>query len=165
MQYRGGRYIFIVAERNELDYKKDTALNLLGSEGQSTERLYQEADTVRRRVMGDEIYIRGIVEFSNICVNNCLYCGIRASNKKVSRYSMPAEEIIETAVSMEQNGLSTIVLQSGETPGMRDEELGTIIRKIKQVTCPGRDRFRWKSIPRNVSLLEGMRNGPLFPPF
>lgn len=135
MQYRGGRYIFIVAEGNEMDFTKDTALNLLESEGHATERLYHEADAVRRRIMGDEIYIRGIVEFSNICVNNCLYCGIRASNKKVSRYSMSAEEIIETAVSMEQNGLSTIVLQSGETPGMRDEALGTIIRKIKQATC------------------------------
>lgn len=117
-----------------VDYNKEIALKLLKSEGKTLERLYQEADEVRRTVMGEDIYIRGIVEFSNLCSNDCLYCGIRASNKKVGRYRMSAEEIIRTALSMEASGFSTIVLQSGEKPGVGDRELGTIIRKIKTET-------------------------------
>jgi biotin synthase len=84
--------------------------------------------------MGEEIYIRAIVEFSNICAHNCLYCGIRASNTNVKRYSMTVQEIVEAAYSMEKNNLSTIVLQSGESPGARDEEIGEIIHRIKSET-------------------------------
>jgi len=128
------RYIFILTRRNELKYTKDVALNLLKSEGKALENLYREADAIRHRKMGDEIFIRGIVEFSNVCANNCLYCGIRASNKNFKRYSMSADEILEAAFSMEQSSLSTIVLQSGEAPGIRDEEIGAIIRRIKKET-------------------------------
>jgi len=117
-----------------LHYTKEVALRLLKSEGQALKNLYREADEVRQHEMGDEIFIRGIVEFSNMCSNNCLYCGIRVSNKKVRRYSMSIDEIIEAAISMEQNRLSTIVLQSGELPGIRDREIGEIIRKIKKET-------------------------------
>ena len=134
LKYMGVRYIFILAGRNELKYTKDSALNLLKSEGQNLKDLYLEADAIRRQKMGDEIYIRAIVEFSNICAHNCLYCGIRASNKNVRRYSMTADEIVEAAFSMEESNLSTIVLQSGESPGVRDEEIGNIIGRIKSET-------------------------------
>lgn len=117
-----------------MKYTKDFALKLLSSEGQALTNLYREADAVRRENMGDDIFIRGIVEFSNICINNCLYCGIRASNKNVQRYSMTVEEIMETALSMEQSNLSTIVLQSGEVPRIRDDEIGKIIRMIRKET-------------------------------
>jgi biotin synthase len=117
-----------------LKYTKDFALKLLRSEGQALINLYREADAVRCKNMGDEIFIRGIVEFSNICINNCLYCGIRASNKNVQIYSMTVEEIMETALSMEQSNLSTIVLQSGEVPRIRDDEIGKIIRMIRKET-------------------------------
>jgi biotin synthase len=121
LKYIAVRYIFILAGRNELKYTKDSALNLLKSEGQNLEVMYLEADAIRRQKMGDEIYIRAIVEFSNICTHNCLYCGIRASNNNVRRYSMSADEIVEAAFSMEKSNLSTIVLQSGDSPGVRDE--------------------------------------------
>lgn len=117
-----------------MSYDKDRALNLLRAEGQVLQELYRKADEIRAKQLGDEIYVRGIIEFSNICSNNCLYCGIRASNRNVRRYSMSADEIVEAALFMEQNKLSTIVLQSGELPGVRDEEIGTIIRRIKKET-------------------------------
>lgn len=117
-----------------MDYTRETALKLLKSEGKDLEFLYLNSDSIRRLNMGDEIYIRAIVEFSNICAHNCLYCGIRASNRNVTRYSMTADEIVESALLMEENSLSTIVLQSGESPGIRDQELGAIIRRIKNET-------------------------------
>ena len=61
---------------------------MLGATGVSLEELYRHADVIRKNHMGDEVFIRGIIEFSNICVNDCLYCGIRASNRAVARYVM-----------------------------------------------------------------------------
>ena len=115
-------------------YTRDLALKLLKSEDRALENLYREADAARRKEMGDEIFIRGIVEFSNICINNCLYCGIRSSNRNVQRYSMTVDEIMEAALSMKKNNLSTIVLQSGEVPDIRDDEIGKIIYRIKKET-------------------------------
>ncbi|MCX5817058.1 MAG: [FeFe] hydrogenase H-cluster radical SAM maturase HydE [Proteobacteria bacterium] len=117
-----------------IDYTREKAIQLLKAEGEELERLYREADSIRRQYMGDDIFIRGIIEFSNICANNCLYCGIRASNRNVKRYTMQAEEILEAAYAMAGTRQTTIVLQSGETPGIRDEELGEIIKRIKKET-------------------------------
>jgi biotin synthase len=98
------------------------------------QQLYRVADTIRKEYMGDDVYVRGIIEFSNVCANNCLYCGIRAGNRKVRRYAMSAGEILEVATSMVGTQQGTVVLQSGETPSLGDEELGNIIRRIKTET-------------------------------
>jgi len=118
----------------EDEYTKERALNLLGARGESVEELYCHADTVRRNHMGDEIFIRGIIEFSNICINDCLYCGIRASNRNVVRYAMSADEILEIARAMAGSRQGTVVLQSGETPGIADKKLGLVIKRIKNET-------------------------------
>ena len=110
-------------------------MKLFSAKGEEREELYQRADAVRHEYMGDDVYIRGIIEFSNICANNCLYCGIRAGNAKVERYAMGAEEILEAAYAMANTALTTVVLQSGEVPGLTDQQLGEIIRAIKQKTA------------------------------
>lgn len=115
-------------------YTKNRAIQLLRAEGEGLKALYQEADSVRRQFMGDDVYIRGIVEFSNICSNDCLYCGIRASNRNVRRYTMDADEILEVASAMMNTQQTTIVLQSGEAPGIKDKELGELIKRIKKQT-------------------------------
>ena len=117
-----------------MEYTKEEALRLLNAEGQELERLYDEADRIRRENMGDEVYIRGIIEFSNICRNDCLYCGIRASNKNVKRYTLPADEIFHVVKSMVNSRVGTVVLQSGEATVFGDEEMGKLIRKIKDET-------------------------------
>jgi biotin synthase len=113
---------------------KDMVLSLLASKGDNLKGLYARADRVRHSHMGDEVYIRGIIEFSNICANDCLYCGIRASNHLVNRYMMSPDEILSTARSMEPMGQTTVVLQSGETPGLGDDEIGYLVRRIKAET-------------------------------
>jgi len=118
----------------DIEYTKEGAIQLLKAEGEELEELYREADSIRRQNVGDDVFIRGIIEFSNICANNCLYCGIRASNINVKRYTMQAEEILDAAYAMAKSQQTTIVLQSGETPGTRDEELGEIIKRIKKET-------------------------------
>lgn len=119
---------------HELKYTREKAIQFLKAEGEGLERLYREADLIRRQYMGDGVFIRGIIEFSNICANNCLYCGIRVSNRNVKRYTMQPDEILEAAYAMAKSQQTTIILQSGETPGIRDEELGEIIKRIKKET-------------------------------
>lgn len=133
-------YVPVMKNRNGKDMRKqetiskDTVLRLLRSEGDDLKGLYARADRIRREHMGDEVYVRGIIEFSNLCANDCLYCGIRASNARVNRYTMTVDEILETARSFEPVGQTTVVLQSGERPGLTDEEIGRLIRAIKSST-------------------------------
>lgn len=81
---------------------------------------------------GNKIFIRGIVEFSNICKNDCLYCGIRASNKDLQRYRLTAEEIIGCCDEGYELGFRTFVLQSGEDRSYSIETLCDIVRRIKK---------------------------------
>jgi len=118
----------------EDEYTRERALEMLGAAGESLEELYRHADVVRKNHVGDEVFIRGIIEFSNICVNDCLYCGIRASNRSVARYAMSSDEILVTARGMSASLQNTVVLQSGETPGIADDKLGLIIKRIKRET-------------------------------
>jgi biotin synthase len=110
------------------------ALELLSAQGPALDALYARADSVRRDNMSDAVYIRGIIEFSNVCANDCSYCGIRASNAKVKRYTMTPDQIVQTAKRLPAAGQTTVVLQSGEAQALGDRELGELIRRIKQET-------------------------------
>lgn len=93
--------------------------------------LCRRADRVRERIMGPEVYLRGLIEISNICRNDCCYCGIRRSNAMVNRYRMTPEEIMETAKLGLELGYGTVVLQSGEDPWFTGPLVAEIIRGIK----------------------------------
>lgn len=94
------------------------------------ETLRFEADAVRKKVYGDEVFIRGLIEFSNVCKNDCFYCGIRASNKNVERYRLSKEQILECCAEGHALGFRTFVLQGGEDVSY-DETLCEIVREIK----------------------------------
>ena len=81
---------------------------------------------------GRRIYFRGIVEFSNICKCDCLYCGIRCSNHRVSRYRLTQEDILQCCAEGYEGGFRTFVLQGGEDGWFTDERMGAIIRAIKE---------------------------------
>ena len=106
-------------------------VELLQCGGEDLAALYAAADRVRQEQMGDEVFLRGIIEFSNYCRRSCDYCGIRGPNRDVKRYRMTPEEIIETAVRAEQLGNTTVVLQSGEDPWFTCERLCEMLRGIK----------------------------------
>ena len=128
---------YIVANMNNAlnrEYTREAALRFLMAEGKDLKELYRKADALRHEYMGDDIYIRGIIEYSNICANNCLYCGIRASNKKVKRYTIKPDEILDIARAMAKTAQTTVVLQSGEGSGFTDDEFGGVIKKIKEKT-------------------------------
>jgi len=97
--------------------------------------VYARAYKVKQKYVGNKVYFRGIIEFSNICTKDCLYCGIRRSNKSLNRFLMPKKEIIETALMAHRAGYGSIVLQSGERS---DDEfvsfIEDILRSIKKLT-------------------------------
>lgn len=93
--------------------------------------LFQAADRVRSRYVGDEVHLRGLIEFSNICKQNCLYCGLRRDNHKLERYRLEPETIVDFAAKAKSYGYRTVVLQSGEDPYYTVEVLRDIIRQIK----------------------------------
>jgi len=94
--------------------------------------LFEEADSVRRLYCGEEVHLRGLIEFSNYCSRNCLYCGLRRDNRKIVRYRMSFEEIFQSARFAVSKGIRTLVLQSGEEDGRSIKELCDIIEKIKK---------------------------------
>ena len=99
---------------------------------ESSEVLRQKALAVRKKIYGNEVYIRGLIEFTNHCRNDCFYCGIRASNKNVRRYRLTKEEILLCSRQGYGLGFRTFVLQGGEDPFFTDEKLCDIIREIKK---------------------------------
>ena len=111
---------------------KEELIRLLSDE-ENQDALFQKADEVRRRNVGNEVHLRGLIEFSNICRNNCLYCGIRRDNADVCRYRMSEDELAETACQAVALGFKTIVLQSGEDMYYTAARMCRIIEAIKKL--------------------------------
>ena len=99
----------------------------------NAEKLFAAADSVRKKFVGDGVYLRALIEFSNYCKNNCLYCGIRAGNSHVTRYRLTPEQIVQTAKQAAGYGYKTVVLQSGEDVWFDTDKLCEIIREIKKL--------------------------------
>lgn len=114
-----------------MQLRKSEIIELLTDE-QQQDALFKKADAVRRQYVGDEVHLRGLIEFSNICRNNCLYCGLRRDNAKLARYRMSEDELIVTAQKAAAMGFKTIVMQSGEDVHFDREMVCRIIRAIKK---------------------------------
>ena len=119
-------------ETHDLSRDELTAL-LSANDAETKAALFHAADTVRKTFVGDEVHLRGLVEFSNFCRNNCLYCGIRRDNKNQSRYRLSVEQIVDLAAQAKQLGYKTIVMQSGEDVWYTVDKMKVIIRAIKDM--------------------------------
>lgn len=95
--------------------------------------VYWEADRVRREAVGDTVHIRAIIEFSNICSRQCIYCGLNCRNSELERFRMSREEIVRSAKAAVDAGYRTIVLQSGEDRSYPVERLGEIVEAVKSI--------------------------------
>ncbi|MDO9514126.1 MAG: [FeFe] hydrogenase H-cluster radical SAM maturase HydE [Elusimicrobiota bacterium] len=94
--------------------------------------LFAYADAVRKKEVGDEVHLRAIIEFSNNCVNDCLYCGLRKSRKGIRRYRMSGDEILSSVDNAVSLGYKTVVLQSGDDLSYGADDICRLIEKIKQ---------------------------------
>lgn len=88
-------------------------------------------DRVRRNFVGDAVHLRGLIEFSNICRCNCMYCGLRKDNTKVDRYRLTKEEVIDFAKKAKGYGYKTVVMQSGEDLYFSVDRMTEILREVK----------------------------------
>ena len=108
---------------------KDEIIYLLQTKELEQKTLFSEANLVRKTYIKDFICIHGIIEFSNFCKNDCLYCGLRKQNQTLQRYRMSPDEIVETAdKAVNKKGYKLLVLQSGEDYFYTDDMLEEIVK-------------------------------------
>jgi len=118
------------------DFDRNDLITLLSLEArEDINLLFQKAYETKVRYVGKIIYFRGIIEFSNLCVKNCYYCGIRQDNRNVNRFTMTNEEILEAASFALKSGYGSIVLQSGERSDPAFvRRIKTLLQQIKQIS-------------------------------
>ncbi|HHY92524.1 MAG TPA: [FeFe] hydrogenase H-cluster radical SAM maturase HydE, partial [Firmicutes bacterium] len=112
---------------------KDAIVRLLAAHGAEEQALFAAADAVRAQWVGDAVHLRGLIEFSNYCRNDCLYCGLRRSNRRVRRYRLEPGEILAVARAGAELGYRTIVLQSGDDFWYTSTMLAHIVEEIKKL--------------------------------
>lgn len=118
----------------ERTLSRDEFILLLQQSGDADvrEMLRQEAFALCRKYYGNKVYIRGLIEFTNYCKNNCYYCGIRRDNRNVRRYRLTEEEILSCCREGYALGYRTFVLQGGDDPYFTDERMTELILRIKE---------------------------------
>jgi len=110
---------------------KQEIIDILHNSG-INDKLFKEADKVRADNVGNEVHLRGLIEFSNICKRQCKYCGLQSCNKQIERYRIDTKELISIAKNAVNLGYRTLVLQSGEDDFYDTDKLVEIIREIKK---------------------------------
>ena len=117
----------------EINSKQDI-INIL-KDNSINEQLFSYANEIRKKYVGDEVHLRGLIEFSNICKRTCKYCGLRCENKKIERYRIEPDEIVSYAKIAVDMGYKTIVLQSGEDNYYSTDIMCKIISEIKNLNA------------------------------
>jgi biotin synthase len=114
-----------ILEKTILD--REDLIRLLSSGEDASQAVYQKAAEIKKEYVGKKVYFRGLIEYSNYCSKNCLYCGIRSGNSLYERYEISADEVLKAARYAWENRFASIVIQSGE----RSDE--AFISRIEQL--------------------------------
>ena len=126
------RDILSKIEQEQMISREELEELLTTTDQELIEELYRRARATAGKYYGKEIYLRGLIEFTNYCKNNCYYCGIRCGNEKAQRYRLTMDQILSCCESGWELGFRTFVLQGGEDPYYTDERICTIIKEIKK---------------------------------
>ncbi|MDR0765351.1 MAG: [FeFe] hydrogenase H-cluster radical SAM maturase HydE [Odoribacteraceae bacterium] len=114
---------------------REEIVRWLRSRGEERAALLSLAGQVKREQVGNKVYLRGLVEYSNRCAKNCLYCGIRGGNSRVRRYTMSDEEVVAAARYARDAGYASLVIQGGEIASpARSREITRLLEKINEAT-------------------------------
>jgi biotin synthase len=125
-----------ILERTNLE--KGELIELLNSEGGNKLRLFKKANQIKLQEIGNRVYFRGLVEFSNLCGKDCYYCGIRHSNRMVRRYDLTDDQILDAARFAHENSYGSVVLQSGELESpVFTARIEKLLREIKKLSGGG----------------------------
>ena len=128
-------YMMILADKleNQRDLTDPEFMEvLLCDDPEFSDRLSEKARAVREKAYGKDVYLRGLIEFTNYCKNNCNYCGIRNGNKNAQRYRLSEEDILSCCDMGYDLGFRTFVLQGGEDPYFNDDRITSILYRIKE---------------------------------
>lgn len=117
--------------RKESLLKKEEYAFLIENREQCRDYLFENSSAVAKSIYSNKVYIRGLIEFTNYCKNNCYYCGIRRENMKVSRYRLTQDEILQCAEEGYKLGFRTFVLQGGEDVYFKDEKICSVVKALK----------------------------------
>ncbi len=109
----------------------DEELTALITRESDDKDLFEAADAVRRQRYGTDVFLRGLIEFTNVCQNDCYYCGIRKSNSHADRYRLTQDQILQSCANGYEMGFRTFVLQGGEDPRNTDAWVCSVVDKIK----------------------------------
>jgi len=110
----------------------DTDLTMLLTTDQFDQELFRKADERRREFYGTDVYLRGLIELTNYCKNDCFYCGIRRSNTHLDRYRLSLDTILTCCNTGYELGYRTFVLQGGEDPFFNDDRIVEIVSEIRK---------------------------------
>lgn len=117
------------------DHDRSDILAMLQCSEDEAPLLFRKAASVRDSYLGNNVYLRGLIEYSNMCGKNCLYCGVRRDNHAVERYTMTNEEVIEAAMTAYRLNLGSIAIQSGEnTSRTFVDNVEELVRSIVRLT-------------------------------
>ena len=113
-------------------FSKEDIIFLLKTEGEHKKNLFKKSQEIKQRYLSNKVHLRGLIEYSNICNKNCLYCGIRKDNQNVKRYSLSKKEAIEAVNFALKNNYGSIVIQGGENNSKKYiEAIDQLIKDIK----------------------------------
>ncbi|QNB48039.1 [FeFe] hydrogenase H-cluster radical SAM maturase HydE [Thermanaerosceptrum fracticalcis] len=115
------------------ELNKDDLKVLLSADGEEASLLFKHADAVREKYLGKEVHLRGIIELTNYCKQNCHYCGLRRGNEQLSRYRLTYREILTTAEQAVALGYKTLVLQGGEDSYFSARDIYELVKEIKKM--------------------------------
>jgi len=120
---------------NKPSFSKEEIVALLNASGADRQLLFERALEVKLGEVGNKVYFRGLIEFSNVCSKDCYYCGIRKSNELVKRYTLTDDEVISAARFAYENRYGSVVLQSGETTSSAfTTRIERLIKEIKHLS-------------------------------
>jgi len=111
--------------------KKELAEIIKINHNSNDSDVFRQADDIRKKYYGNKVYIRGLIEFTNYCKNNCYYCGLQCRNKSLERYRLDKNTILKCCEYGYKCGFKTFVLQGGEDLYYTDEKMEDIIYSIK----------------------------------
>jgi biotin synthase len=116
-------------------FTREDIISLLQSEGEGRTRLFKKSTEIKEKCIGNKVWFRGLIEFSNICSKDCLYCGIRKGNTNITRYNLSDEEILTAARFAYDNRYGSIALQSGELESpFITGRIENLLHKIKELS-------------------------------
>lgn len=120
---------------NKTAFTKQELVGLLSAEGKEKEMLFNKASEVKLKHVGNKVFFRGLIEYSNRCAKNCFYCGVRCGNRNIERYELTDEEVLEAAQLAFDKNFASLVIQSGERSSRQFvKKIAFLLEKIREMT-------------------------------